>query len=353
MSTEGQASAAAALWSPGAATGVGSLPGELTSALRGSSQEISYACHLVLEELPDLPHLPELPDRGPGADLIGRGALFLTDLHIDLQPAGWRLVSRPGHDERRGRDLLERDLDAFEEAAHDYVGPVKVQVAGPWTLAATLELTRGDKALADEGAVRDLTESLADGVAAHVADLRKRLPQAHVIVAFDEPLLPDVIAGHIRTASGFSTLPRPEGWFAEQRLATVLAGISAPAGVHCCAENPPIGLARKAGAAFVSIDFTLPLSVATMDELGEAVEAGVGVIAGLVGTGAQGAVLSDVGRTVEPILSLWRRLGLAAEQLREVAVSPTCGLAGTSPRAALAAMRLCREAGSRLAEGDL
>ena len=59
------------------------------------------------------------------------------------------------------------------------------------------------------------------------------------------------------------------------------------------------------------------------------------------------------GRTVEPILSLWRRLGLAAEQLREVAVSPTCGLAGVSPQAALAAMRRCREAGSRLAEGEL
>ena len=90
------------------------------------------------------------------------------------------------------------------------------------------------------------------------------------------------------------------------------------------------------------------------DEVGEAVEAGVGVIAGLVRTDAGDAtVLSDVRRTVEPVLSLWRRLGLAAEQLREVAVSPTCGLAGVSPQAARAAMRLCREAGSRLAEGEL
>ncbi len=307
----------------------------------------------MLEELPELPYLPELPHRGPGADLVGRGALFLTDLHVDLQPAGWRLVSRPGHDERRARDLLERDLDAFEQAAQGHAGPVKVQVAGPWTLAATLELTRGDKALADPGAVRDIAESLADGVAAHVADLRRRLPHADVIVAFDEPSLPAVVAGRIPTASGFSTLPRPEGWLAEQRLATVLRAIAAPAGVHCCAENPPIGLARKAGAAFVSIDLTLPLAAATMDELGEAVEAGVGVIAGLVGTGTESENLSDVGRTVEPILSLWRRLGLAAEQLREVAVSPTCGLAGASPQAALAAMRRCREAGSRLAEGDL
>ena len=90
-----------------------------------------------------------------------------------------------------------------------------------------------------------------------------------------------------------------------------------------------------------------------MDEFGEAVEAGLGIIAGLVRTDAGAEVLSDLGRTVEPILSLWRRLGLAAEKLREVAVSPTCGLAGASPQAARAAMRRCREAGSRLAEGDL
>jgi methionine synthase II (cobalamin-independent) len=307
----------------------------------------------VADEFPDFPHLPELPHRGPGADLVGRGALFLTDLHVDLQPAGWRLVSRPGVDERRGRDLLERDLDAFQEAVGGYAGPLKVQVCGPWTLAASLELTRGDKALADSGAVRDISEALADGVAAHVTELRRRLPDAAVVVALDEPSLPAVLAGRVATASGFGALPTPEGDVAEQRLAAVLRGIGAPAGVHCCAVNPPITLARKAGAAFVSLDLTLALSTATMDEFGEAVEAGTGVIAGLVGTGAGGANLSDAGRTVEPILSLWRRLGLAADQLREVAVSPTCGLAGASPQAARAAMKICREAASRLAEADL
>ena len=349
---------AGALWGPGAATGVGSLPGGFTSALTGTSQEIYYATQLIFQECPDLPYLPELPERGPGADMLGRGALFLSDLHVDLQPAGWRLVSRPGHDERRGRDLLARDLDALEEVGVDYVGPLKLQVAGPWTLAASLELTRGDKALADAGAVRDIADSLADGVAAHVADVRRRVPGARVLVAFDEPMLPGVLAGHIPTASGFSVLPRPEGWFAEQRLSAVLRGVGAPAGVHCCAPDPPIGLARRAGAAFVSFDFSLAYDE---DDVGEAVEAGLGVITGLVtaaeraaSTASQGqSVLSEVRRTVEPVLSLWRRLGLAAEQLREVAVSPTCGLAGVSPDAALAAFRRCREAGELLAEGEL
>ena len=141
-----------ALWPLGAATGVGSLPSGLTAALAGTSAEAVDACRLVFDAVPDLPFLPELPHRGPGADLIGRGALALTDLHIDLQPAGWRLVTRPGRDERRARDLLERDLDSLEQVAAGYQGPLKLQLAGPWTLAAYLELTRGDRALADAGA---------------------------------------------------------------------------------------------------------------------------------------------------------------------------------------------------------
>ena len=92
-------------WPPGAATGVGSLPGT----------DPAEAVRVVLGELPDLPHLPELPARGLGADMIGRGAALLVDLPVDVQPSGWRLVDRPGRDARRAADLLARDLDALEE----------------------------------------------------------------------------------------------------------------------------------------------------------------------------------------------------------------------------------------------
>ena len=79
---------------PGWATGVGSLPGT----------DPREAAAVVAGELPDLPHLPELPGRGPGADMVGRtAARCCVDLHVDLQPSGWRLVDRPGMDERRAR----------------------------------------------------------------------------------------------------------------------------------------------------------------------------------------------------------------------------------------------------------
>src|SRR5664280_1953108 len=113
---------------------------------------------------------------GTAAGRNARGAMLLADLHVDWQPAGWRLVPRPGTEERRARDLLARDLDAFQEVAGDVTGPVKVQTAGPWTLAAGLELPRGDKVLRDPGAVRDLGVALAEGLVAHVRDLRRRQP---------------------------------------------------------------------------------------------------------------------------------------------------------------------------------
>ena len=107
------------------ATGIGSWPGT----------DVAEALAVVRGELPDLPYLPELPARGPGADMIGRAAARLVSMPIDLQPGGWRLVDRPGRDQA-GRDAFWReDLDRMAHAFDGYTGPLKVQLAGPWTLA--------------------------------------------------------------------------------------------------------------------------------------------------------------------------------------------------------------------------
>ncbi len=174
------------------ASGVGSLPGT----------DVHAACRMVLDELPDLPHLPELPDRGTHAAVTGRAVGLLAELGADLQPAGWRLTGASvgatggGLDQRRARSLLAEDLDALEEHTQGYEGRLKVQVAGPWTLAATVERPRGDRVLADHGARRDLVQSLAEGVAVHLADVGRRVPGAVLVVQVDEPGLPvELLAG--------------------------------------------------------------------------------------------------------------------------------------------------------------
>src|ERR1700760_856761 len=155
------------------------------------------AMRVVAGELPDFPHLPELPDRGPGADLTGRTAALLVEIPVEVTPRGWRLAERPGRDLSRARTMLSSDLDVMEEVLDGCPGP----------LAATLELPRTlNVAIADPGAVADLTASLAEGVAAHVAEVAKRVPGARLVVQLDEPALSAVAGGEVPTASGLSRL---------------------------------------------------------------------------------------------------------------------------------------------------
>jgi hypothetical protein len=328
----------------GVATGVGSMPGT----------DPREAAAVVVGELPDLPHLAELPARGPGADMVGRAAALLVDLHVDVQPSGWRLVDRPGMDERRARGYLGQDLDELEEHADGFVGPVKLQVTGPWTLAAALQLPRGEPVLTDRGAVRDLVASLTEGVRAHVAELRKRLPGAEPVLQLDEPSLPAVLAGEVRRSSGATTVGAVAGTLAEDVLQSLVAAADAPVVVHCCAPRPPVGLLRRAGVAGVSVDLLLA-GDGLDDELGEAVEAGLLLLAGIVPSQPPATPtapgVSDVRTTVEPVRRLWQRLGLdEARVARQVVVTPTCGLAGASPAYARAALTRAREAARALTE---
>jgi methionine synthase II (cobalamin-independent) len=315
-------------WGP--ASGVGSLPGT----------DPAEALRLVLGELPDLPHVPELPNRGPGADLIGRTAALLVDLAVDLTPAGWRLVPRPGMDQRRAREFLARDLDALSDIAADYSGPFKVQAAGPWTLAAGLERTRGDRAVVDAGARRDLAQSLAEGLAAHVADVAARIPGADVLVQLDEPSVPAVLQGGLPTVTGFGKLAAVEAGVVERELADLVARLPVPVVVHCCAPRAPLELFRSAGAAAVSFDLGL---VQDLDAVGTAVEAGTHLFPGVVpGTDT---TLAAPKATASRVQAWWRELGFPVDDLpAAVTLTPSCGLAGASPSYARAAMAHLREA---------
>src|SRR5690242_19426754 len=92
----------------------------------------------------------------------------------------------------------------LEEALQDYSGHLKLQVAGPWTLAATVERPRGDKVLADHGARRELAQALAEGVRTQLLDVRRRVTGAGpLLLQDDEPVLGAVLAARIPTASGF------------------------------------------------------------------------------------------------------------------------------------------------------
>ncbi len=321
-------------WPPGAATGIGSLPGT----------DVDEALRVVFGELPDLPHLPELPARGAGADMIGRGAALLAELPVEIQPSAWRLTARPGRDLRRALDFLERDLDALAAAAEGYAGPLKVQAVGPWTLAASVELPSGHRVVSDHGATRDLAESLTEGLRAHLAELARRVPSATIVIQLDEPSIPDVLAARIPTPSGYGTVRAVEASVVEQALGDVLGVVPGGARVvHCCAADVPLALLRGAGADALSVDASRSLD---HDALGEAVQAGTSLWLGVV-PGTDATIGPESAR--EPVDKLWRELGFADEQLAAgVVPTPACGLAGASPAYARRALQVVRETGRSL-----
>ncbi|MER5256646.1 MULTISPECIES: methionine synthase [unclassified Streptomyces] len=324
-------------WGP--ATGIGSMPG-------GDARETAKTVSGSLEEFP---YLAEMPARGPGADMIGRTAGMLVELYARVEPSGWRIGDRPGRDTRRAKAWLGEDLDALEEFTQGYEGPVKVQAVGPWTLAAALELKNGQAALSDPGACRDLAGSLAEGLRAHLADVRRRIPGAQIVLQLDEPSLMAVLRGHVKTASEYRTHRAVDRQLVESTLREVI-GVhgDGPAVVHSCAPDVPFALLRRAGADAISFDFSL-LTERDDDEIGEAVEGGTKLFLGVV-PGVDGP-LSDPAGSVMGVRTLWRRLGLNPGSLAEsVVVTPSCGLAGASPAYARAALAHCARAARSLAD---
>lgn len=320
------------------ATGVGSMPGT-------DQRAYDEALRTVLGELPDLPHLPEVPGRGVAAGMVGRSLALVADLGVDLQPAGWRLTDSSGVDHRRARSLLAQDLDGLEEQAQDYEGAFKVQVAGPWTLAATVEKPRGDKVLADHGARRELAQALAEGLRDHVRDVRRRLPGVdRLVVQVDEPALGAVLGGQVPTASGYGrhrTVHPPE---VSEALGWVLDAIAGEGGepwVHSCAPGIPWALVRKAGARGLSVDLAV-LGAAEHDPLAEALEAGDTVALGVVPATDPGTAPSDA-QVTESVLRWLDMLGLDPEEVGpRLVLTPACGLAGASPAYTRAALALVR-----------
>ncbi|MEV5278950.1 methionine synthase [Streptomyces sp. NPDC051994] len=330
-------------WGP--ATGVGSMPGgdarETAKTVTGSLIGADGAAG-------DFPHLAELPARGPGADMIGRTVGLLVEMYGHVEPSGWRVSDRPGRDTRRARSWLGEDLDALEEFTQGYTGPLKVQAVGPWTLAAALELRSGELSLGDPGACRDLAGSLAEGLRDHLADVRRRVPGARIVLQLDEPSLTAVLRGQIRTASGYRTHRAVDRQVVEAALRDVVAVHDGPVVVHSCAPDVPFALLRRAGAAGVSFDFSL-LTERDDEQIGEAAESGIKLFAGVVPS--TDGPLSDPAGSVMGVRTLWRRLGLNPGTLGEsVVITPSCGLAGASPAYARSALAHCVRAARSLAD---
>lgn len=326
-----------------AGTGIGSWPG--TSARE--------AAEIVVGELHRLPHLVELPARGIGADLIGRAGALLVDITIDTVPRGYRVAAGRSAVTRRAASLLAEDIDALEDAwekagLRGTERAVKVQAPGPITLAAQLELTGGHRAITDPGAVRDLARSLAEGVAAHRAEVARRL-ECPVVVQFDEPSLPAALAGRLTGVTSLSPVHPVDESVAAALIDECVAVVGGEVALHSCAGALPWPMLQRGALRAVSFDLST-LTAGDLDGVGEFVESDRTVMLGVVPATAPESRPSaeDVaGRVVD----FTDRLGFARAMLPDrIGVTPTCGVAGATPQWARKAIELAQKAADAIAD---
>ena len=287
-------------------TGAGSLPG---TDFRG-------AVAAMAEGLPELVPVPELPERGPHASMIGRALGLVDGIGVDLPPSGWRLTDHSDANHRRARATWRRDLDDLEELLQGATGGLKIAVAGPWTLAATVQRPRGDVVLADHGARRDLAQALEEGARTVVEDLRRRLPAMSVAVQVDEPSLVAVRRGAVPTASGLARHRAVD----DEEIARTLAPWS-DAVLHCCAPGRILDVVRRAGIRAVHVD----ASHADVDELGTWIDGGGALTLGVVDTAATRR--QGVDELVDRARRVTRELGLGPW----MSLAPACGMAAWAP----------------------
>lgn len=285
--------------------------------------------------------------------MIGRAGALLVDIAIDTVPRGYRIASRPGAVTRRAASLLDEDVDALEEAWEKAGGPgsgrpVKVQAPGPITLAASLELGGGHRAITDRGAVRDLAASLSEGVARHRAEVARRLSTA-VAVQFDEPLLQAALAGRLSGVTSLTPVHPVDEAGAIALLDGCVGAVGDEAMLHCCSAEIPWKMLRRTAVSAVSVD-ARALSDRAMDGLGEFLDAGRTVVLGLV-PGVAPPSQPSFEELARAAAAVTDRLGFSRAVLGErIGISPTCGLADATAAWARAAIGLVQRAGTSIVD---
>jgi hypothetical protein len=316
------------------ATGLGPWPGE----------DPVEAAKIIRGELgsPHLPFLAELPDRGVGSDAVGRTASLLVELAVDVQPYGWRLVDRPGKDFRRAASALATDINILADVAGAEEKPadeVKVQLVGPLSLAASLHLHSGERALLDYGARRDLAASLAAGVGLYLSRVSAAVPGARLVVQVDEPDIAAILAGTIPTSSGYRTLRAVGASEARESWRVVLDALRSAGAAEIVMAVPEIEAPFEQILAAGADGIAVPLKALTSrqwEQLAGAVESGKRLWLGALDV--TGSSLPRVADCVEAVWRPWRQLGLPAESLSALRVTPSAGLAGGSPAQAQAVL---------------
>ena len=283
------------------------------------------------------PTCPSCPAAGPAPTSPGAGRPCSSRCRSTCSPAaGGSSTGRDATSSGPGRSCTPTSTRSPRRRT---AGPVRSRCrpAGRGRSPPPCRCTRGERVVTDPGAVRDLVDSLAEGLAQHVGDVRRLVPGAEVVVQLDEPSLPAVLRGGLPTVSGFGKLSAVEAVVVEAALDPRGRAAAGRRRRHRGGALLRAGRARRAAAGRGRRRRRprhLPARAARL---------GVGGRRGRGGHPAVGrrwcprpASCPPTTELVDRLHRPWRDVGLGADLLADVVVTPACGLAGCTPRQARA-----------------
>ncbi|MDO4685587.1 MAG: hypothetical protein Q4A92_03485 [Corynebacterium sp.] len=328
------------------AFGLGEMPG---TDLAVAADIIAGECSLMF--------LPQLPARGIASEAVGRTLALMPDLPIDPRVRTWVLTARPQRETRRLWDRLEADLDECE-AAWQQLDTLKIQVVGPWSLAATIELSNGHRAVTDNGALRDITESLIHGIAEHCSDLQRRF-HCDIELQIDEPLVVALAAGSLAGTSDFDRISRIPQQVLGERLNLINDAFTdrCPIRLNCTEVQPLWEVIQASGVGNISVNPAMLTTTADIDGLGHAIARGCRIGLGITSPGVTVDTTLERPRTLaQYVAKFWDKLGFDRLALpAAVDIHPVSGLAHCSALDAAAALKMARVVDEMIAKdaGDL
>ncbi|MDO4917204.1 MAG: hypothetical protein Q3974_06245 [Rothia sp. (in: high G+C Gram-positive bacteria)] len=179
---------------------------------------------------PHLPYLAELSERGYAATRLARTISCLEGLEADGASFGWRIVSGRAVESERARSLFSSDINAVADVVgkESSIGhSFKIQLCGPLTLASSLYLPNGERAISDRGATRDIRDSLIAGISSWIELIQEAVPGEQLFCQFSEPLAAAALQGELLTASKFRTLAPVEPHVLEESFEMLQSELSA------------------------------------------------------------------------------------------------------------------------------
>lgn len=316
-----------------------------------SGSDVIDTVHRVRGELgsPHLSYLPALPDRGYAASTLARSIAVLDGLEADGASFGWRLVSGYSREAEKARSLFTSDLNALADTVGKESASgnaLKLQFCGPFTLASSLHLPQGERAISDYGAVRDIRDAFIAGLGSWLKLVREAVPDEQIVIQFDEPDLGAAMAGQISTASGLRTYRaiKPEILESSYELLAqemknhnVFTAVANAPHPYLASLQSTVNASAFSSENFEERDWE---KVATLIEAGQQVWLGVADI----------HQVQSVSSLAHSLWKSWRTVGLSADQLSGLTLTERGDLSEISSPQATAVLRHLTETARAVSE---